>query len=83
MAYAIFSKNVASKFTIGSIWQIYLNLPHFDCEFPFFEKITLGSYVFGQKWILEINVYTLGISQIDEISVLEICRVTFMCTLCY
>ena len=62
MAYAIFSKNVASKFTIGSVLQIYLNLPQFDSEFLFFEKITLASYVFGQKWILEINVYTLGIS---------------------
>ena len=54
MAYVFFSKIVASKFTIVSVWYFASMCLYFISVFPFLEKI-----------VLEMNAYTFGISKID------------------
>ena len=43
-----FPKEIALEFTLVSVWHIFL-------------KNNCRKLLFGPKWILEINVYTLGI----------------------
>ena len=75
MAYAFFPQKGSFQIRYCQFVALYFSLTYSYGEFHFFLKTIQGSYVFGQKWTYLMNYYTLGVSKIDRLSVLEILRV--------